>query len=38
MQNTTTYKTPSKLTIFNYSLMGFLVGFPGLVLAYNMLG
>ena len=35
MQSTTTYKLPSKLQMFNYSMMGFLIGFPGTVLLYN---
>jgi hypothetical protein len=27
----------SKLKMFNYSLIGFLIGFPGLIAAYNLL-
>jgi len=37
MQDTTTYKTPSKLKILYYSLLGFLIGFPGTVLLYNLM-
>jgi hypothetical protein len=32
-----TTSIPSKMKMFNYGLIGFLVGFPGLMLAYNLL-
>jgi hypothetical protein len=34
MQNTI---YPSKIKIFNYGAIGFLVGFPGAVLLWNLL-
>jgi hypothetical protein len=37
MQDTTTYKTPSKMRMLNYSLLGFLIGFPGTVLVYYLM-
>lgn len=37
MQSTTTYKLPSKLQMLNYSLLGFLIGFPGTVALYHLM-